>query len=117
MNEKEIKKGLRSDIVLSEQVESKIQGAYQKVREQSMRKKSEKTDFTFMKRRKRRFAVIAAAAVMVMGTTIGTVASNQFFSFTKNDEEILVVFNLEGYEPCYDIIDLEVTYFPEGYEE
>ena len=82
MNEKEIKKGLRSDIVLSEQVESKIQGAYQKVREQSMRKKSEKTDFTFMKRRKRRFAVIAAAAVMVMGTTIGTVASNQFFSFT-----------------------------------
>ena len=117
MNEKEIKKGLRSDIVLSEQVESKIQGAYQKVREQSMRKKSEKTDFTFMKRRKRRFAVIAAAAVMVMGTTIGTVASNQFFSFTKNDEEILGVFNLEGYEPCYDIFDLEVTYLPEGYEE
>ncbi|MDO4454436.1 MAG: DUF4367 domain-containing protein [Eubacteriales bacterium] len=117
MNEKEIKKGLRSDIVLSEQVETKIQGAYQKVREESMRKKSEQPDFTFIKRRKRRFAVIAAAAMLVMGTTIGTVASNQFFSFTKNDEEILGVFNLEGYEPCYDIFDLEVTYLPEGYEE
>lgn len=117
MNEKEIKKGLRSDIVLSEQVEEKIQKAYQKVREESMAKKTEKIDFSLKHRKKRRISIVIAAAVLTMGMAIGTVASNQFFSFTKDDNEVVGVFNLEGYEPCYDIFDLEVTYLPEGYEE
>ncbi len=117
MNEKEVKKGLRSDIVLSEQVEEKIQKAYQKVREESMAKKSEKIDFSLKHRKKRRIPIVIAAAVLTMGMAIGTVASNQFFSFTKDDNEVIGVFNLEGYEPCYDIFDLEVTYLPEGYEE
>ena len=66
MNEKEIKKGLRSDIVLSEQVEEKIQKAYQKVREESMAKKSEKIDFSLKHRKKRRISIVIAAAVLTM---------------------------------------------------
>lgn len=116
MNEKEIKKGLRSDVVLSEQVEAKIQAAYQKVRKESMAKKESSITVQMRHRKRRRMLAIAAAATLTLGTTLGVVASNKYFTLTQNDDEVLCTFNLEEYELCGDIFEIEPTYLPEGYE-
>ena len=116
MNEKEIKKGLRSDIVLSELVETKIQDAYEKVRREGMEKRmTEKV--VRIRHKRRKFMIAAAVATLTIGTTLGVVAANQFFTLTQNDDEVLFVFNYDDYELCGDKFSLETTYLPEGYEK
>lgn len=117
MNEKEIKKGLRSDIVLSELAETKIQDAYEKIRRESGNKDTKETIVRINHRNRKKFIVITAAAILALGTTLGTVASNRFFSLTQNDDEVLFVFNYEDYELCGDRFLMELTYLPEGYKE
>lgn len=109
-SKKEIKKILSSDLKLPETVEDRIQDTY------AMLGVNEKVSMRYTKKHKW-MAGLAAAAVMLAGTSIVVVAANKFLTadLVKEDEKVKYEIHVDREKEAHEI-KVTTGYLPEGYE-
>ena len=120
-NNKELREKLNKGITLPNNVENKMNDAYQQIRAKSSRNNSAIVDYRIPKLR--RWLTVAATFAVVSLTTLGVLAATGFFSSkatvgvdTEGNKAITYKYDI-NYETVPGVFEATVGYLPEGYEE